>query len=210
MACDTKLETDLLRSGQKLIAGADEVGRGALAGPVVAAAVILNLEDVPEGINDSKKLSRAARERLVIEIERRAISFFVARIEPDEIDRINIHRASLRAMALAVKALQPGPAYVLIDGKHKLPHLDCPQSAIVKGDSLSVSIAAASILAKVARDRWMSEYDDEYPGYGFRRHVGYATRLHQEAIARLGPSLIHRRSFQGVRSYQPLLDLGVE
>jgi ribonuclease HII len=197
----------LLADGPKLIAGADEVGRGAMAGPVVAAAVILDLSDVPEGIDDSKRLSRRRRERLEIEIIRRAVAFSVARVEPDEIDRINVHHASLKAMALAVKVLQPPPDYVLIDGRHTVPHLCCPQSAIVKGDSLSVSIAAASILAKVARDRWMVEYDIEYPGYGFASHVGYCTRHHREAVARLGPSAIHRQTFHGVNTYQPALDL---
>jgi ribonuclease HII len=108
-------------------------------------------------------------------------------------------------MERAVKALQPQPDYVLIDGRQTVPHLDCPQLAIVKGDSLSVSIAAASIIAKVARDRWMTEYDEQFPGYGFASHVGYNTRVHQEAILRLGPSAIHRMTFQGVRSLQPNL-----
>lgn len=200
----------MLADGQKLIAGADEVGRGALAGPVVAAAVILDLADVPEGIDDSKRLTRRRRESLETQIRRRAVAFSIARIEPEEIDLINIHHASLKAMALAVKVLQPPPDYVLIDGRHTVPHLCCPQSAIVKGDSLSVSIAAASILAKVARDRWMGEYDLEYPGYGFRSNVGYCTRLHREAVARLGPSAIHRQTFHGVKTYQPALDLSGE
>lgn len=210
MACDTTYESELLVRGFRLIAGADEVGRGALAGPVVAAAVVLDLADIPEGINDSKKLTKLQREVLEAEIKSRAIAFSVARIEHFDIDKINIHRASLLAMLAAAKALQPIPDYVLIDGRHKVPDLFCPQSAIIKGDSLSVSIAAASIIAKVARDRWMKEYDEKFPGYGFAAHVGYNTRMHQEAINRLGPSAIHRMTFNGVKSYQAALDLRCE
>jgi len=158
MACDTKFERRFVRKGYHLIAGADEVGRGALAGPVVAGAVILDLKDVPEGIDDSKKLTRLQRERLAPEIEKRAIAFMVARVEHNQIDRINILQASLLAMWQAVKALQPQPDYVLIDGRQELPDLHCPQLTIVKGDGLSVSVAAASILAKVERDRLMREY----------------------------------------------------
>lgn len=210
MACDKSFEEGLKPKGFGLIAGVDEVGRGAVAGPVVAAAVILNLEEVPEGIDDSKKLTRAQRERLAGEIEASAVAFSVARIEHFEIDRINIHRASLEAMTLAVKGLQPPAEYVLIDGRFGLPQINCPQQAIIKGDGLSVSVAAASILAKVSRDRWMREYDRHYPGYGFAAHVGYNTRAHQEAIARLGPSAIHRLSFNGVRTRQGVLDLSIE
>lgn len=210
MACDRKFEDEILSSGRRAIAGVDEVGRGALAGPVVAAAVMLDLADVPEGINDSKKLTRLQRERLAAEIEQRAVSFCVARIEHFEIDKINIHHASLLAMERAIKGLRPPADYVLIDGRHKVPHLACPQLTIVKGDCLSVSVAAASIVAKVARDRWMREYDEQYPGYRFASHVGYNTRTHQEAINRLGPSAIHRLSFRGVLSYQPSLELGAE
>ena len=191
----------------RLIAGVDEVGRGSLAGPVVAAAVILDLDDIPAGINDSKQLTAKKREALAAEIGARAVAYSVARIEHDEIDRINILQASLAAMSRAVKALQPQSDYVLIDGRQLLPSLDCPQQAIIKGDSLSVSIGAASIMAKVARDRWMEEYDRQYPGYGFSSHVGYNTRQHQEALALLGPSAIHRLTFHGVLSFQPLLDL---
>lgn len=189
-----------------MIAGSDEVGRGALAGPVVAAAVILNLKNVPKGINDSKQLTRLQRERLAEEIQRRAVSFSVCRIEHYEIDQINILKASLRAMALAIKALRPFPDHVLIDGHQMVPDLDCPQSTIVKGDCLSVSVAAASIVAKVTRDQWMREYDELYPGYGFASHAGYNTRMHQEAIARLGPSAIHRLTFRGVLFSQATFD----
>ena len=210
MACDTSIERELFAAGHRLIAGADEVGRGAIAGPVMAAAVILNPFCVPVGVNDSKQLTRRQRERLAIEIRRSALAFAIARVEHDEIDRINIHRASLAAIGEAVKALNPLPDYVLIDGKFKVPELACPHAAIIKGDGLSVSIAAASILAKVARDEWMREVDEEYPGYGFAQHVGYNTRVHQRAIGQLGPSAIHRLTFHGVLTHQAALDLREE
>jgi ribonuclease HII len=206
MACTRRFEKSLIRAGYALIAGADEVGRGALAGPVVAAAVVLNLQNVPKGINDSKQLTRLQRERLSEDIQKRAISYSIARIEHHEIDRINILQASLHAMELAIKALRPPCDYVLIDGHQSVPNLDCPQSTIIKGDCLSVSVAAASIVAKVARDQWMREYDGQYPGYGFALHAGYNTRIHQEAIARLGPSAIHRLTFRGVLFSQAALN----
>jgi ribonuclease HII len=204
MACGSKIERRVQKGGFALIAGTDEVGRGCLAGPVVAAAVILGGR-APRGIDDSKKLTRARREELAEQIRRRALAYSIARVEHDSIDRVNIHRASLFAMESAVKALQPQPDYVLIDGRYQLPEVDCPQEAVIKGDSISVSIAAASILAKVSRDLWMREYDREYPGYGFSAHCGYNTREHQEAIARMGPCAIHRVTFQGVLSFQPSL-----
>jgi ribonuclease HII len=206
MVCNARLERRLVREGSNLIAGSDEVGRGALAGPVVAAACILNLKDVPKGINDSKQLTRLQRERLAGEIKQRAIAYSISRVEHYEIDQINILRASLRAMGLAIKALRPFPDYVLIDGHQRVPDLDCPQSTIIKGDCLSVSVAAASIMAKVTRDQWMKEYDEEYPGYGFASHAGYNTRMHQQAIVRLGPSAIHRLTFRGVLFSQATLN----
>ncbi len=205
MPCDTSIESELFAAGHRLIAGADEVGRGAIAGPVVAAAVILNPFCVPAGINDSKQLTKLQRERLFEQITGSALGYGIARIEHDEIDRINIHRASLAAICEAVKALNPIPDYVLIDGKFRVPQLTCPQAAIIKGDGLSVSIAAASILAKVTRDRWMREADEQYPGYGFAQHVGYNTRLHQQALSQLGPSAIHRLTFHGVLACQAAL-----
>src|SRR5438270_280705 len=210
MACDTSIESALFAAGYRLIAGADEVGRGAVAGPVVAAAVILSPFCVPDGINDSKQLTRRQRERLFEQITRSVLGFAIARIEHDEIVRFNIHRASLAAIGEAVKALNPIPDYVLIDGKFHAPQLTCPQSAIIKGDGLSVSIAAASILAKVTRDHWMYEADQQYPGYGFAQHVGYNTRAHQQALSQLGPSAIHRLSFHGVLARQAALDLQAE
>jgi ribonuclease HII len=207
MKCSTKLEKQLLTEGYQFIAGVDEVGRGALAGPVVAAAVILNLRDVPKGINDSKQLTRRERERLTDEIQARALAFSLAQVEPDEIDKINILRASLNAMFAAVKLLNPPSDYVLIDGNQRISQLSCSQRSVIKGDSLSVSIAAASIIAKVARDKLMKEYDEIYPGYGFTSHVGYGTRAHQEALTKLGPSPIHRLTFQGVRFHQLCLTI---
>src|SRR5215472_7008860 len=184
MACGSRLERKIRLAGFRLIAGTDEVGRGSLAGPVVAAAVIFGPKGVPRGIDDSKKLTRASRETLADQIRRRALPF---------------------AMESAVKALQPQPDYVLIDGRYQLPEVDCPQEAVIKGDSISVSIAAASIVAKVSRDLWMREYEREYPGYGFGSHCGYNTREHQQAITRMGPCAIHRVTFQGVLSFQPSL-----
>ena len=207
MGCTAELERVLSKRGYKLIAGVDEVGRGSLAGPVVGAAVILNPSDIPPGIDDSKKLSKRQRERLAVDIRGKAVAYAVGRVEHYEIDRVNILRASLMAMEAAVKALQPLPEYVLIDGRNRLPQIHCPQQAVVKGDSISVSIAAASIIAKVARDRWMKEYDLLYPGYGFASHVGYNTRAHQEAIIRLGPTEIHRLTFRGVLPSHPLLEM---
>ena len=207
MKCSAKLEKQLLREGYRFIAGVDEVGRGALAGPVVAAAVILNLDDVPKGINDSKQLTRRQRERLTDEIQQKALAFSLAQVEPDEIDKINILRASLAAMFGAVKLLNPPSDYVLIDGNQRISQLSCSQQTVIKGDSLSVSIAAASIIAKVARDKLMAEYDEKYPGYGFATHVGYATRTHQEALTKFGPSPIHRLTFHGVRFHQLCLTI---
>ena len=205
MGCTAKLERRLAKSGFHLIAGTDEVGRGCLAGPVVAAAVILNLKDIPEGIDDSKKLTRGEREALAAEIHKRAVALSICRVEHTEIDRINILRASLLAMVNAVKGLRPSAEYVLIDGRFQLSELNCPQKAVIDGDALSVSIGAASIVAKVARDGWMTGYDRQYPGYGFASHFGYSTKMHREAIGRLGPSPIHRVTFQGVVSFQPSL-----
>lgn len=195
--CSTFFELKVQEQGARLIAGVDEVGRGALAGPVVAAAVILDLERVPEGINDSKKISRAVREKLAQEIRSSAIAFAVARVEADEIDRINILRATRKAMCQAISNLAPQPDHLLIDAL-PLPSLSFPQQAIIRGDAQSVSIAAASIIAKVARDEWMRGYDEEFPNYGFARHVGYGTAEHLRCLQAHGPSPIHRLTFRKV------------
>jgi ribonuclease HII len=193
------LETLLWRVGIRHVAGVDEVGMGPLAGPVVAAAVAFPPGTRLDGVADSKVLTAAARERLDVEIRRRAIGVGVAVVEPDEIDRINIYRAGLAACRRAIEALPFVPGFVLVDGR-EIPDLAVPQSAYPKGDAFVCSIAAASIVAKVYRDALMCELDGRYPGYGFARHMGYSTRAHFAAIRELGPSPIHRRSFAPVRA----------
>ncbi|MFY7698062.1 MAG: ribonuclease HII [Legionella sp.] len=175
-----------------IIAGVDEVGRGPLAGPVVTAAVIL---DVPiRGVMDSKALSAARRQALAEEIKEKAICYSYGRADVAEIDRLNIHHATLLAMKRAVEGLPIIPDKVLVDGLF-VPQVDSVCYAIVKGDSMIFEISAASILAKVLRDDEMSRMDKIYPGYGFSMHKGYGTKQHQDALSRLGPCAIHRRSF---------------
>ena len=185
-------------AGFRLVAGVDEVGRGALAGPVVAAAVVLDPDRVPVGLDDSKRLAARRRETLAEQILATALCCRVARIEAEEIDRVNILRATLAAMRRAVDALCPLADHLLVDGNVALPDWPRSQRTVVGGDGLSASIAAASIVAKVARDRLMRGFDTVWPGYGFASHVGYGTSAHREAIGRLGPCPIHRRSFRGV------------
>ena len=180
------------------IAGTDEVGRGPLAGAVVAAAVILDSNQPIVGLKDSKKLSEKKRELLAEEIKEKAICWCIARAEVEEIDQINILQASLLAMRRAVLGLSVEPRQVLVDGRH-CPSLEYPVQAVVKGDSLVPAISAASILAKVARDGEMVALDEIYPGYGLAKHKGYPTATHLAALHRLGPSPIHRRSFAPVR-----------
>ena len=180
-----------------LIAGVDEVGRGPLAGPVVAAAVILDPACPIAGLADSKKLSPARRERLTLDIRANAMAWALGRAEVAEIDRLNIFQASLLAMRRAVEALPMTPDRVLVDGKH-CPPLACPCTAIVKGDATVPAISAASILAKVARDAELRELHDRYPHYAFARHKGYPTAIHREALRRYGPCPEHRRSFAPV------------
>ncbi len=183
----------------RLVAGVDEVGRGPLAGPVVAAAVILDPERPIDGLDDSKKLTERRREVLAETIRERALCWALGRAEVAEIDRLNILQASLLAMRRALEALDPAPVHALIDGNHCPPGLACGAEAIVGGDGLEPAIGAASILAKVARDREMVELDRRFPGYGLARHKGYPTRAHLEALATLGVTEIHRRSFAPVR-----------
>jgi len=179
------------------ICGVDEAGRGPLAGPVVSAAVILTPDKIPDGLNDSKTLSQIRRELLLNELVKFAkIGIGIA--EPEEIDRINILGASLMAMRRAVLALPQRPDVALIDG-NRLPDVPCRAEAIVKGDSKSLSIAAASIVAKVTRDRLMVEADLRYPAYGFAAHKGYPTTAHMETVRRVGPCPIHRFSFNPVK-----------
>ncbi|MCU0936266.1 MAG: ribonuclease HII [Gammaproteobacteria bacterium] len=187
--------TQRMRSG--LLAGVDEVGRGPLAGPVVTAAVILDPARPIDGLRDSKALAPARREALAALIRERALAWALGRAEVEEIDAHNILRATLLAMARAVHALPVAPERVLVDG-NQCPEVPWPVEAVVGGDARVPAISAASILAKVARDAEMVELDARYPGYGLAGHKGYPTREHLEALARLGPSPIHRRSFAPV------------
>ncbi len=189
------VENDLRRHGYVHVAGVDEVGRGCLAGPVVAAAVILQPDHYVAGVADSKLLTADDRERLYPDITGAAVSWAVSVVSAEEIDRINIHRASLLAMRQAIGALVPLPGFVLVDG-FRIPELVMPQRPIVGGDRRSTAIAAASILAKVTRDRLMVELHAQDPRYGFDRHKGYATREHLDAVGRYGYSAAHRRSFR--------------
>jgi len=183
-----------------LVAGVDEVGRGPLAGPVVAAAVILDPGQPIEGLADSKALTEARREALAEEIRAKALAWALGRCEAIEIDRINILQASLVAMQRAVMALDPSPQHALIDG-NRCPKLPCTADAIVKGDATEPAISAASILAKVVRDREMVELHQRFPDYGFASHKGYPTREHLEVLERIGPCAHHRRSFAPVRKW---------
>jgi len=215
---DTLFEEKGYARGLKHVAGLDEVGRGPWAGPVVAAAVIFPRGVLHPDIRDSKLLPAKKREELALWIKEEAVAWALGIVSPEEIDRINILRASLLAMSVAVARLRPMPELLLIDGQNKIPleffkatgeeesrgtacraPTDCPkQRAIIKGDLVCHSIAAASIVAKVARDQVMVEMDDIYPEYGFRQHKGYGSHAHAEALQRLGPCPIHRRSFRPV------------
>lgn len=185
-------------NGYARIAGIDEAGRGPIAGPVVSAAVILPLSSPIEGVTDSKKLTPKRRNSLYDKIYEHAVSIGIGIVDPPEIIRLNILYASLLSMKMSVQNLIPQPDFLLIDGIFQIPY-DLPQKAIPKGDSLSISIAAASIVAKVTRDRLMERYHSEYPEYGFSKHKGYPTKEHKEAVRRLGCCPIHRKSFKGVR-----------
>ena len=180
------------------VAGVDEVGRGPLAGPVVAAAVILDARSPIEGLRDSKLLSPSQRARLAPVIRARALAWSVGKVGAARIDAENVLQATWRAMRRALGRLTVPPGLVLVDGHLRIPGLHWPQRALIQGDRRCASIAAASILAKVARDALMVRADGRWPDYGFRRHKGYATAAHLEALARLGPCPLHRRSFHGV------------
>lgn len=186
-------ERELLSRGYKLIAGVDEVGRGPLAGPVVAAAVIMPTDDIIEGVDDSKKLSEKKREQLAELIKERAIAYCFAQCESEVIDEINILNAVKKCMYKAVKSLAIMPDITLIDGVDL--HLPIPAEYIVKGDSLSYSVGCASIIAKVYRDNLMKEYAKEFPQYGFDKHKGYGTKSHIETIKEIGPCRLHRKTF---------------
>lgn len=183
----------------QFVAGVDEVGRGPLAGPVVAAAVILDPNNPIEGLMDSKKITEKRREVLSEEIKEKALSWSISRVDVDEIDRINILQASLLAMTIAVTDLKQQPDFVMIDGNRIPDGLNINAEAVVKGDDRVACISAASIIAKVARDHEMIEMEDIYPGYGLAKHKGYPTKVHIEALQKLGVTKIHRRTFGPVK-----------
>jgi ribonuclease HII len=187
------------------VAGVDEVGRGPLAGPVYAAAVILDPARLPAGLDDSKKMSETRRDKAFDAIMTSALAVGIGVASVEEIDRINILAATMLAMRRAVDRLSVAPVHALIDG-NKVPALPCPADAIVKGDSKVLSIAAASIIAKVTRDRVMSELDLAFPGYGWARNKGYGTADHMQALARLGPSVHHRTSFAPIAQLRQAID----
>jgi len=198
-----RLGSDLVQQSQRagrsafLLAGVDEVGCGPLAGPVVAAAVILDPQNLIRGLKDSKKLKVSERVMFASRIKERALAFAIAEASHEEIDRVNILQATHLAMIRAVEALSMTPDEVWVDGNQP-PKLALPTRTLIKGDDILPAIAAASILAKVTRDAFMEEMDERYPGYGFSQHKGYGTRVHMEALQNLGPCPIHRRSFAPV------------
>ncbi len=196
-------EKKALLQGKKTIAGVDEAGRGPLAGPVVSAAVILPEDFDEPQVNDSKKLTALKRDRLYDKIYKGATAVGIGIVDAPEIDRINILQASLLSMKISVLNLAPQPDFLLIDGKFTIQEA-VSQQAVIKGDSLSISIAAASIIAKVTRDRLMEQYDLVYPQFGFSKHKGYPTKAHKDAIKKYGACAIHRKSFKGVRPEQQL------
>ena len=187
----------LRAAGVQLVAGVDEVGMGPLAGPVVAAAVILRDDAVLPELDDSKRLDPAVRVALDAAIRAQAVALHVVEVDVPDVDRLNVYRAGLEALRRAVLGLAPAPAHVLVDAR-RIPDCAIPQTAVVHGDGLEAPIAAASIVAKVHRDRLMERLDAEHPGYGFARHKGYATPDHLAALRRLGPCALHRRSFAPV------------
>ncbi|TNE59575.1 MAG: ribonuclease HII [Alphaproteobacteria bacterium] len=190
-------ERETLAGGR--VAGVDEAGRGPWAGPVVAAAVVLDPADLPDGLNDSKKLSEARREALYEVIQARALGIGVSIVEVEEIDQVNILNATMAAMARAVAALPLAPDLVLIDG-NRAPKIDLPTETLIKGDAKSLSIAAASIIAKVTRDRLMRQLHDSFPQYGWDRNKGYGTKTHQNALHCYGITPHHRRSFKPIHN----------
>lgn len=189
---------DFIYPKANLIAGVDEVGRGPLVGAVVTAAVILDPKNPIIGLTDSKKLTEKKREKLIVEIQEKALCWCIGRAEPEEIDEINILHATMLAMQRAVAGLSITPDFVLVDG-NRCPTLSMPSQAVIKGDSLVQEISAASILAKVVRDREMVELDKAYPEYGFAKHKGYPTAYHLEKLAQFGATKFHRKSFAPVR-----------
>jgi len=200
LRCTWRFEEEARARGHAAVAGLDEVGRGALCGPVVACVVILGDGFDTAGVDDSKRLTALQREALAARLKAGARAFSIGVAEPREIDRLNILRATYVAMERAVAGLAVPPDLILVDAL-EVPGIRVTQQPIVKGDALSVSIAAASIVAKVFRDEMMQEYDRRYPGYGLARNMGYAADDHREALRRMGPSEIHRRSFHGTQRW---------
>jgi ribonuclease HII len=200
LRCTTRFEDEAHAGGHVLVAGVDEVGRGALCGPVMACVVVLGPGFETSGLDDSKRLTALKREALSERIRARAWAWALGQAAPAEIDRLNILRATHLAMKRALRGLGLTPDLLLVDGL-EVPGMEIPQKAIVKGDALSVSIAAASIIAKVERDAVMREWDGRLPGYGLAHNMGYASEDHRLALRRLGPSEIHRRSFQGTERW---------
>lgn len=205
-----RFENEAIADGSAVICGVDEAGRGPLAGPVFAAAVVLHNGQIIEGANDSKKLSEKKREALFDVIISEAADYCIASVDEATIDEINILQATYLAMYRAVSGLKRKPDVCLIDGNRKPPQIDIPCRTIVKGDALSMSIACASILAKVSRDRFMLELDKQYPEYSFARHKGYGTQLHIDMLRKYGASPVHRKSFlkkiEGIPEYKGVLD----
>src|SRR5688572_2810262 len=196
--CGLVFEEQARADGFRFIAGIDEVGRGCLAGPVVAAACILDLDKpLPEGLNDSKQLTANQRDEIAAQLKEDCIAYAIGAVEADEIDRINILEATKVAMRMAIAELAPAADFLLIDAL-QLKGLATPQRAIIRGDAISASIAGASIIAKTFRDDLMHRYDSEFPQYGFADHVGYATRSHLAALRSHGPCSLHRKTFRGV------------
>ncbi|MGE5544419.1 MAG: ribonuclease HII [Bacillota bacterium] len=200
-----RYERELYEQGVKYIAGVDEAGRGPIAGPVVAAAVILPQDFFLPGVDDSKRLRPSLREELSIEIKRHALAWAMGIISVHCLDEINVYQATKLAMITAISNLSKKAEHLIIDAV-KLDELSIPQTPLVKGDSLSISVACASILAKVERDAIMEGYDELFPGYGFTKHKGYATREHVERLFRLGPCPVHRNSFEPVKSWSGEID----
>ncbi len=200
LRCGCRFEDEARAAGRQAVAGVDEVGRGALCGPVVAAAVVLGEGFDTEGLDDSKRLTARQRERQAARIRSQARASAIGVADPAEVDRINILQATLQAMRRAVLALPLRPDLLLVDAL-TIPGLEVEQRPIVKGDAQSVSIAAASILAKVTRDALMAELDARHPGYGLARNMGYGCPDHRDALRRMGPSPIHRRSFHGTQAW---------
>lgn len=191
-------EYQAFASGYQLVAGVDEVGRGCIAGPVVAAACILDVsKPLPDGLNDSKKLTPETRERITAELKEHCIAYAIGEIDAGEIDRINILEATKQAMLIAIDSLEPAADFILVDALH-LKQCLLPQKGVIKGDSLSASIAAASILAKTYRDDLMCRYHEQYPEYGFNSHKGYGAPIHWKGLNEHGPCPIHRMTFHGV------------